>query len=140
MPFPSPRNLQHPGINPMSPALQADSLPLSHQGRPSSFPCMHAKPIQSCLTLCDPMDSILPHSSVNRILQARILEWAVIPSSRRFSQSRDRKVCLIMFPALAGRFIISAPWKDPGQCRAQVIGLFVFLRLRTITPSQCSLS
>ena len=35
-------------------------------------------------TLCDPMDCSLPDSSVHRILQARILEWVVIPFSRRF--------------------------------------------------------
>ena len=102
-----------------------------------SLACM--KSIQSCLTLCDLMDSRLPRSSVHGILQARILEWAVIPSSRTSSQSRDRNLCLIMFPALAGRFfIISAPWKDTGQSRAQVIGVFVFLRLRTITPSNAA--
>ena len=32
---------------------------------------------QSCLTLCDPMDS--PGSSVHGILQARILKWVAIP-------------------------------------------------------------
>jgi len=31
LPFPSPGDLPHPGIKPRSPALQADSLPLSHQ-------------------------------------------------------------------------------------------------------------
>ena len=31
LPFPSPANLPDPGIKPMSPALQADSLVLSHQ-------------------------------------------------------------------------------------------------------------
>ena len=35
---------------------------------------------QSCPTLYDPMDSSLPTSSVRGILQARILEWVVIPS------------------------------------------------------------
>ena len=35
--------------------------------------CMHAKSLQSCLTLCDPMDSSPPGSSVHGILQARIL-------------------------------------------------------------------
>ena len=30
--FPSPGDLPHPGIKPRSPALQVDSLPLSHQG------------------------------------------------------------------------------------------------------------
>ena len=44
--------------------------------------------VQSCPTLCDPMDCRLPGSSVHRILQARILEWVVMPSSRGSSQSR----------------------------------------------------
>ena len=44
--------------------------------------CMHAKSRQSCLTLCDPMDSSLPGSSVHGILQARILEWVAISFSR----------------------------------------------------------
>ena len=34
LPFPSPGDLPDPGIKPMSPALQADSLPLSHLGSP----------------------------------------------------------------------------------------------------------
>ena len=38
---------------------------------------MHAKSLQSCLTLCDPMDCSPPASSVHGILQARILEWVV---------------------------------------------------------------
>ena len=37
---------------------------------------------QFCLTLCDPMDCSLPGSSVHGILQARILEWVAISSSR----------------------------------------------------------
>ena len=32
LPFPSPRDLPNPGIEPASPAWQADCLPLSHQG------------------------------------------------------------------------------------------------------------
>ena len=32
LPFPTPGDLPNPGIKPVSPALQADSLPLSHQG------------------------------------------------------------------------------------------------------------
>ena len=44
--------------------------------------CVRAKSLQSCLTLCDPMDSSLSGSSVHGILQARILEWVVMPSSR----------------------------------------------------------
>ena len=41
------------------------------------------KVTQSCLTLCDPMDY-----AVHGILQARELEWVVIPFSRGSSQSR----------------------------------------------------
>ena len=45
---------------------------------------------ESCLTLYDPMDHSLSDSSVHEILQARILEWVVIPFSRGFSWPRDR--------------------------------------------------
>ena len=41
--------------------------------------CMHAKLLQSCLTLCNPMDCSPPGSSVHGILQARILEWVAQP-------------------------------------------------------------
>ena len=39
--------------------------------------------------LCDPMDFSPPGSSVHGILQARILEWVAMPSSRGSSQPRD---------------------------------------------------
>ena len=41
-----------------------------------------AKSLQSCLTLCDPMNHSPPSSSVHGILQARILEWVAMFSSR----------------------------------------------------------
>ena len=44
--------------------------------------CMCAELLQSCLTLCNPMDCSLPGSSVHGILQARILEWVAITFSR----------------------------------------------------------
>ena len=40
-----------------------------------------AKSLQSCLTLCDPIDSSLPGSAVPGILQARALEWVAISFS-----------------------------------------------------------
>ena len=45
---------------------------------------------QSCPTLCHPMDYSPPGSSVHGILQARILEWVAISSSRGSSQPRDQ--------------------------------------------------
>ena len=40
-----------------------------------------AKSLQSCLTLCDPIDGLPPGSPVPGILQARTLEWIAISFS-----------------------------------------------------------
>ena len=46
--------------------------------------------VQSCPTLCGPMDCSLPGSSLHGVLQARVLEWVAISFSRGSSQPRDR--------------------------------------------------
>ena len=46
--------------------------------------------VQSCLTLCDPMDCSLPGSFLHGILQARVLEWVAISFSRGSSRPRGR--------------------------------------------------
>ena len=52
--------------------------------------CMHAKLIQWCPTLCDPMGCSPSGSSVHGDpLQARILEWVAISSTRGSSRHRD---------------------------------------------------
>ena len=51
---------------------------------------MPAKLLQSCPTPCEPMDSSPPGSSVHGILQARILEWVAMPSSRGSSWPGNR--------------------------------------------------
>ena len=48
-----------------------------------------SKLLQSCPTLCDPMDCGLPNSYVHGIVQARIPEWVAISSSRGSFQPRD---------------------------------------------------
>ena len=50
--------------------------------------CLCTKLLQSCPTLCNPVDHNLPSSSVRGILRARILEWVAIPFSRGSSQPR----------------------------------------------------
>ena len=40
-----------------------------------------AESLQSCLTLCDPIDGSPPGSPVPGILQARVLEWVAISFS-----------------------------------------------------------
>ena len=51
---------------------------------------MRAKLLQSCSTLCDPMDSSPTGSSVHGILQAGIVQWVAMSSSRGSSQPRDQ--------------------------------------------------
>ena len=51
---------------------------------------MHAKLLQSRTTLYHPIDCSPRGSSIHGILQARILEWAAMPSPRGSSQSRDQ--------------------------------------------------
>ena len=52
---------------------------------------------QSCPTLCDPMECSPPGSSVQEILQARILEWLAISFSNvNFSSSLVAKLCLTL--------------------------------------------
>ena len=51
------------------------------------YDCMQAySVIQSCPTLCNPMDCSPPGSSVHGIFQARTLEWVAISSSRGFPE------------------------------------------------------
>ena len=47
------------------------------------FVCLAAaaKSLQSCLTLCDPIDGSPPGSPIPGILQARTLEWVAISFS-----------------------------------------------------------
>ena len=45
------------------------------------YACMHAKLLQSCPTLCDPIGGSPPGSPVPGILQARTLEWVAISFS-----------------------------------------------------------
>ena len=62
--------------------------------------------VQSCLTLCDPMDCSPPGFSVHGILQARVLEWASSPGHLpnpgvKFTSSES--------PALSDRFLTTEP-------------------------------
>ena len=50
-----------------------------------------AKSLQSCLTLCDPIDGSPPGSSVPGILQAKILEWVAISFSNDQLRQRIKK-------------------------------------------------
>ena len=51
--------------------------------------------IESCLTLCDPMDCSLPGFYVYGTFQARILEWVAIFSSRGISSTQVSNLPLL---------------------------------------------
>ena len=62
-----------------------------------------AKPLQSCPTLCDPIDGSPPGSPVPGILQARTLEWVAIS----FSNPRKWKVKV---KSLSHVWLLATPW------------------------------
>ena len=70
--------------------------------------------LQLCLTVCDPMNCSPLGSSVHGTMQARILEWIAMPSSRGSSRPRERTHISYLWwsPVLAGRFFtFSATWE-----------------------------
>ena len=62
---------------------------------------------QSCQTLCDTMDYSPPGSSVHGVLQARMLEWIAVPSSRDLPNP-DIKSGSLTSPALADGFFTTS--------------------------------
>ena len=68
---------------------------------------MHAKSLQSYLTLCDSMNYSLPGSSVHGIIQARIMEWVAKPCPGDHPDPGIEPV-FPLFPALAGRFFATS--------------------------------
>ena len=71
--------------------------------------CVHAtKSLQSCLTLCDPIDGSPPGSPVPGILQARTLEWVAIS----FSNASKWKVKV---KSLSGVRPSATPWTTAYQ-------------------------
>jgi len=77
--FPSPRDVPNPRIKPEPPAGRFFTA--EPPGKPHNHAAAAAKSLQSCPTLCDPIDGSPPGSPVPGILQARILEWVAISFS-----------------------------------------------------------
>ena len=83
-----------------SPMMKRTSF-LGVSSRRSSSAAAAAKSLQSCLTLCDPIEGSPPGSSVLGILQARTLEWVTISFSNAWkwkvkvkSLSRVRRLAM----------------------------------------------
>ena len=72
-----------------------------------------AKLLQSCPTLCNPVDGSLPGSSVLGILQARTLEWVAVSFSNAWKWSRSVVSGSPWFHGLQPRLL--RPWEFPGK-------------------------
>ena len=71
--------------------IQEETVRLYQRSREEGFDCLRA--VLSCSVVSDSLwshDCSPPGSSVHGILQARVLEWVAMPSSRGSSQLRDR--------------------------------------------------
>ena len=78
-PFPSPVDLPNPGIEPRSPALQADSFPAEPPGKPQSFPNRRSAcslPRASLPPLSLPPSYVPPAAYQDPSLQPRFYHWA----------------------------------------------------------------
>ena len=60
-----------------------------------------AKSLQSCPTLCNPIDSSPPGSSIHGIFQARVLEWGAVASMALTRQTFVGKVMSLLFNMLS---------------------------------------
>ena len=83
-----------------------------------SLPAPAAKSLQSCPTLCDPIDGSPPGSPVPGILQARTLEWVAISFSNAWKWKMKVKtlscVRLLATPWLQPTRLLR-PWDFPGK-------------------------
>ena len=72
----------HPGSKLASPALAGRFFTTELPGKPNTcIAAAAAKSLQSCPTLCDPIDGSPPGSAIPGILLARTMEWVAISFS-----------------------------------------------------------
>ena len=74
-----------------------------------------AKSLQSCSTLCDPIDGSPPGSPVPGILQARTLEWVAISFSNACIHSKSLQSCPTLWPHRQQPTKLRCPWDSPGK-------------------------
>ena len=60
------------------------------------MPAAAVKSLQSCPTLCDPMDCSLPGSPIHGIFQARVLEWVAISFSSLVAYTPPKNLSILV--------------------------------------------
>ena len=97
-----------------------------------STACLLAKLLQSCLTLCDPMDCSPPGSSIRGILQARKLEWVAMPSSRGSSRPRDQTQ--VSYFSCTGRQFLYPRSLHISIFFLKFVSIIVYYRILNVVP------
>ena len=98
---------------------------------------------QSCLTLSEPMDCSLPGSSIQRIFQARVLEWGAIafspvPAGYPIIQLiSDTHWSSCQIPQVKGSILQECPPQHPldANFKSRLLSVFQTHQLLPITPS-----
>ena len=113
LPFSSAGDLPNRGIEPMclvSLHWQAGSSTLELPAAAA------AKSLQSCLTLCDPIDGSPPGSPVPGIIQARTLEWVAISFSNAWKwKNKVKSLSHVRFLVTRGPTRPLHSWDFPGK-------------------------
>ena len=95
-----------------------------------------AASLQSCPTLCDPIDGSPPGSPIPEILQARTLEWVAISFSNAW-----KWICSVMFDSVRPHGLqltrLLHPWDFPGKSTA--VGCHCLLRNAGLSMFKCPL-
>ena len=103
--------------------------------------CVFAELLQLCPTLCNPMDCSPPDSSVYGILQARILEWVAMPSSRDIPDPGVEPTSLMPL-TLGGRFFTTSRiWEaSAAVLLLNLFGVSIIWLVPHLSPTICLIS
>ena len=93
---------------------------------------LFAKLLQSCPTLCDPIDGLLQGSSVPGILQARTLEWVAMSFSNAWkhdcilplNHKQHRIWSILKILISIGLFSLLSQWLPPGLHILRHLGIY----------------
>ena len=87
--------------------------------------------VQSCPTLCDPMDCSPPSSSVHGIFQARVLEWVAIAFSKKYFRK-------LKYPEMLNDLMKTIIQQVSSSCSAQSQSLCLFyLNYDILSTTSC---
>ena len=96
-------------------ALLYTSIQYSKTDSPVSLAAAATKSLQSCPTLCDPIDRSPPGSPIPGILQARTLEWVAISFSSAWKGKVKRKLLSHVWLSSTPWTRLLCPWDFPGK-------------------------